>query len=194
MIAFATLILLTQSPAAADFFPLETGLKWHYQANDTKEVTIDLTGKPIDIEGSPATPILVQGKFPTYYRVQGDSAYKVADDPRKPISPNIPILKMGSSNVKWRWDGLDEGMPLSIESESSPPKERDVLGKKTPVVEVRTNATLGSRESGMKFKQTSYYAKGMGLIEMSEELTVAKRTDKRGFKLVKFERSDAKNP
>lgn len=194
MIVCIAAAVILQTPSVAEFFPLDVGIRWHYRANGSSDITIDSVGKSIEIEGSPTTPILAQEKYPTYYRAQGDTVYKVADDPKKPISPNMPVLKIGKSIVKWRWDGYDEGMPLSIESQSFPPKERDVLGKKTTVVEVRTLATLGSPDSGMKFRQTSYYAKGVGLIEMNEELTVAKRTDKRGLKLIKFERPDPKTP
>lgn len=185
-------------PSAADFFPLVPGTKWHYEEQVGKNVTIHLDEvlAPVEIGGSPATPIassLSGHVYDTlYYRIVGDTVFLVAYNPKKPLKIPVPVLKVGDGRVKWEYTGetelAEEPAALSMKCESAARGEREVLGKRVPVLELKIDAFVGGAgATGIRNRQTALYAKGIGLIEMKGEGTVGPRTTKFVRKLIKLE-------
>lgn len=184
--------------SAADFFPLDVGTKWHYEETVANIATVhtDEVLSPVKIGELMATPIAssVNGHVydTLYYRVEGDTVFLVAYDPKKPLSLPLPILKVADGRVKWDYVGetelADEPANLSMKCESAPKGERDVLGTRRETIELKVEAQVGgSAATGIKNRQTALYAKGVGMIEMRGEGKVGNTTTKFERKLIKFE-------
>ncbi|MCB8933192.1 MAG: hypothetical protein H6534_07095 [Chthonomonadaceae bacterium] len=186
------------APSAADYFPLVPGTKWHYEEHVGKGVTIHLDEvlEPVDVGGHPATPIAssLNGHVydTVYYRVVDDTVMLVAYDAKKPLELPVPILKVGDGRIRWEHVGetqlANEPAALSMKCESAPKGEREVLGRRVPVIELKVDASVGGSDmTGIRNRQTAIYAKGIGLVELKGEGTVGPRTTKFERKLVKFE-------
>lgn len=188
------------SSTAAEFFPLAPGTRWHYEERVARMATmhVDEVLAPVEIEGRTATPIassLNGHVYETlYYRVEGDTVFLVAYEPKKLLEMPIPILKVGSGRLKWEYVGqtelANEPANLSMKCESSPKGERtvlDLVGRRE-TIELKVDAAVGgSAATGIQNKQTAVYAKGIGLVEMHGEGKVGPTTTKFERKLVKFE-------
>ncbi len=183
---------------AADYFPLSPGTKWHYvsQVGVMTANQIDEAKEPIDIAGELATPIetRIEGRLmgTSFYRCDGDTLYLVAEDAKKPLKVPQPILKVGDGKQKWAFSGetMFLGAPAFLESssEANLKSARAVLDTKTDTFEVRTTAKVGNGSlAAVAGKQTMYYAKGIGLVEMISEQVVAKNKTKATLKLIRFE-------
>lgn len=198
MIALAALLVTQSGWLVSDFFPLAEGTKWHYlsQVGNMSAVQIDEAKSPISIDGKTATPIETQvdGRIvgTSYYRCQGDTLFLVAENPKKPLSVPQPILKVGEGKVKWNFTGETMFMGTSAVTETSSEsvlkRDRPALDRKFDTVEARTTSKIGSGAlTALQGKQTTYYAKGIGLVEMVSEQVVAKSRTKATLKLIKFE-------
>lgn len=187
------------APSAADYFPLVPGTKWHYEERVGRGVTIHLDEvlEPVEVGGHMATPIAssLNGHVydTVYYRIVDDTVMLVAYDAKKPLELPVPILKVGDGRVKWEHVGetelANEPAALSMKCESAPKGEREVLGRRVPVVELKVDASVGGSDmTGIRNRQTAIYGKGIGLIEIKGEGTVGPRTTKFERKLVKMER------
>ena len=185
-------------PSAAEFFPLEVGTKWHYEERVARRATLhrDEVLAPVMVGEKMATPIAssLQGHVydTLYYRVEGDTVYLVAYDPKKPLSMPIPILKVGNARMKWDYSGetelANEPALLTMKCESAPKGVRAVLAIDREIMELKVDATVGgSAVTGIQNRQTALYAKGVGLVEIHGEGKVGTTTTKFERKLIKFE-------
>ncbi len=175
------------APSASDYFPLQPGTRWHYREEGSGAELVDSVEAAVEIRGFKATPILSEGKFSTYFVVDGDTVYRVASDPKYPLEPPMPVLKVGERKMEWTYDSFNSSPPIRMKCTSEPKGQRDVLGKKVAVIEVRTDATFGDPKRGMKSRQVALYGEGLGLVHLTEELTLGKENHKRSMELVKFE-------
>lgn len=198
MIALLIGVAAAQGPSVAEYFPLKPGITWTYQevGGITTNVYTDKVGEPIDIEGKPASPIIssLRGKQigSTYYRIEDNTVFIVAYNPKKPLSTPQPVMKLGAARLKWEYAGdsvfLNEAIGLVMKAESGLAGKRPVMGIETSVVEIKLSGVLGENpELALKVDQVAYYAKGIGLVEMLSENRLGTRTSKTQLKLVKFE-------
>lgn len=188
----ALLAAAAMAPAASaeDYFPLTAGSKWTYQNVSTGEVVVQETGPAIDIGGQQATPLWMRERGrrgeTAYYRVDGDTVYIVAYDPKKPLKDPIPTLKVGTGKVKWAYSGsipFEGGDAILSQSSEAVAKKAKVLDVPTDVIEVKTDALVG----GIKFKTTVLFAKGLGMVENSGETRFGKQLTRQVLRLTKFE-------
>ncbi|MFN8221053.1 MAG: hypothetical protein U0S12_13090 [Fimbriimonadales bacterium] len=198
MVAVVVALVMAQAPSAADFFPLVPGTKWTYQGDvgGLASTQVDVVKEPIEIDGKPAYPVVTQvsGRIvgSSYYRVEGDTVYLVAEDPKKPFQTPQPVLKVGSGRATWKFEGfggfIGSEAPLRMNGVSVIKKDRPVLDRKVDALEVKLDTIMGSEgHVAMTGKQTAYYAKGIGLAELVSEQVVQKQRSKMSLKLVKFE-------
>lgn len=196
MILLAAL-LAARSPAEA-YFPLMEGAKWTYksEAGGLAATQIDVAGKPVEVGGSPATPIVttVNGRTvgTSYYRVEGDTVFLVAEDPKKPLADPQPVLRVSEGKATWTFSGptslMGAAASLDLKGESFHRGERTVLDAKRTVLDVKLEMRISTNEAlNIVGKQLSTYAKGVGLIELHSEQTVGKTKSKSSLRLVKFE-------
>lgn len=178
----------------SEYFPLALGTTWEYAEQGM--ITRDRVAASEDVAGTPAIPVVseIQGKedHRTYYRLEGDTAYIVAFNAKKPLGTPIPVLKIGPGRTKWEFTGqsmlYNEPVPQSMKAESAPKGKRKVLDREVEVIEVKMNGMLGSNPgTAIKVNQVAYYAKGIGLIEMLSENTIGAQRSKSQLKLVRFE-------
>ena len=180
-----------------DYFPLVPGTKWTYEEKVGRMASVqqDEVLAPVEIGDHLTYPIassLNGAVFDTlYYRVDANTVWLVAHEPKQPLALPIPVLKAGDSRLKWEHIGptslADEPAPMTMKCESSPKGMRDVLGKRLEVIELRIDATVGGAGTAIRNTQTAIYAKGVGLVEMRGEGRVGKTTTKFERRLVKFE-------
>lgn len=194
MISLLAAAAIVAAPSISDFFPLAVGTTWEYAEQGM--IIRDRVAPMEDVAGAPAVPVVseIQGKedHRTYYRVEGDTAYIVAFDPKKPLGMPIPVLKVGAGRTKWEFTGqsmlYNEPVPQSMTAESAPKGKRKVLDRELEVIEVKMKGMLGSNPgTAIKVNQVAYYAKGIGLVEMLSENTIGSQRSKSQLKLVKFE-------
>ena len=94
----------------------------------------------------------------------------------------------GTGPAKWNYETNEEGVPLRVTCETAFRGKRSVLEKEVDVVELKLEAVLGDEKSiAMTIKQTAIYARGIGMVEMTEVRKVNNKNHKRRIKLTKFE-------
>lgn len=184
--------------SAADFFPLRTGRRLMYEEKSLQSgTTVDVVEEPVEINFVKVVPVATfQGgnKMNTaYYRVDSDGVAIVAYDLKMPFERPLPVLKMaGLDKVTWRHEGpataekLAEPMAMAGESQMLK-TEREVLGKKVPVLQVKITATVGGGQAREEIEQVSLYGKGIGLIESTSTTKIGKRKAVSTLKLIKIE-------
>ncbi len=201
MIASLILLTLCQTPTAApqgpsikDFFPLVAGTKWQYLAtSEGPNTNITMVVGPAEKVGDDqAIPIVtrIMGRDvdKIYYYAKDSTVFIVAYNPKKPFPSARPVLQIGEGgNARWDYRGDEDGFPLSVNCESNLKGKRKVLGQDVDILELKVDAVLGSDSVGMKFKQTALYARGIGLVEMTEERKVNKNTYKKHLTLTGVE-------
>lgn len=173
---------------AADYFFLKPGVSRHYTSTiDGKNLdTIDVVGQEELIGKEIIYPITTKVKFAegekAYYALREDGLYMVADWEKKAIEPPIPILKVGAGELKWSWKSDD----LSFLYTSKPGKTRNVFGKDLPTLEFHAVGSTGNDDLATNVDQTAVYAKGVGMVEMTEVSTTKKSKRTRTVKLTKI--------
>lgn len=201
----ALAILIPQSVTVEDYFPLREGDEWVYDEvtkGRTREMFTDTVGETIEIEGVPATAIVTTAadgsKESTYYRVVNNKVFVIAFDPKSPIKDGYAIIDFGSPKNKWDFVGETSfmGAKAALELKASWKKagSREVEGEKRELIEVTLDAVVVDTEAsgaagmvvGVKTKQVSTYAKGIGLIEMKEEAQMGRSKSERVRTLRKF--------
>lgn len=181
-----------QTPApetAADYFFLTSGVSRQYTTTIGKSttVTVDVVGAPALIGEAEMIPVAtkLQGveaqKF--FYQIKEGDVYIVADWDKKRIDPPIPVLKIAEGGTAWSWAGGDG---LSFEYSSKKGKMRNVFGKELPTIEFKASGSEGEDELARKVEQNAIYAKGVGMIEMTEITTTKKSKMTRVVKLTKI--------
>lgn len=200
MIAALVACSLALAPAAEEFFPLVPGTKWHYQITGQGGgyTSRDSVGSPAEFGGKTAIPIESSTGSPTYYRVEGDTVYLVGYSPKRPLETPIPILKITDRAEKWDYYGVTDFMgaaaPLTMKARSQKGRKRKILGKEVETWESSYEGTLSHRPPDVDgpgtntvVKQSAVYARGIGLVEMTNEGKVGKSSSKYTMRLVQFE-------
>jgi len=195
MIPALILSAALQTSAAADFFPLKPGTVYIYE--QTKGSAGQLTkvvGDTLDMGGVSVTPISDKqvggGGATTYYRVDSDQVVIVAYDVKHPMPTPMPLLKLGTGKITWEFSGKTQtgaqGERLLARGEAHSVGQREILGKKVDVIEVRLIAQVGIGMSGLTFDQHAFYARGFGLVEWTSKTKLGnnKKSDESSFKLV----------
>ncbi|MGV3617582.1 MAG: hypothetical protein ACO1SV_19835 [Fimbriimonas sp.] len=183
---------------ASDYFPLVPGTRTTYEEKTLESVvTTDVVEAPVEIAGVMTTPVTTYqyGKRvnTAYYRVDADSVSIIAYDKANPLPTPLPILKMpGEAKMVWDFSGpgSSEKMaePLAMKGESEFLKtEREVFGKKVPVLQVRMTAVVGGGKAKEEIEQVAIYGKGIGLIETTSTTKINKRKAVSVLRLTKIE-------
>lgn len=192
-----TLLLATEVPSVADYFPLKPGTKWVYREELRFMVStyVDEVGEPVEISGEKAMPIITtrdgRNAETVYYRISGNVLYIVAYDPKKPLDPPRPVIKLGERKETWEYVGLTpflrDPVPLKVKGEAAYVGRRKVLDREYDCLEVKFDAMMGRTTIDLVHsKQTALYAKGIGLVEMSASTTIDRNTDEGKLKLVEY--------
>src|SRR5579884_3442892 len=97
--ALAAVTFLRPGPSVADFFPLVPGtLRTFQEQGVSNTVTVDEVGQPVDVGGKPAVPVKTREGTKlvntTYYRIDGNTVYIVAYDPKHPLPDPMPVLQL----------------------------------------------------------------------------------------------------
>jgi len=189
----------TATPTASSFYPLVPGVAWTYVTTPGGTETTDTVGEPIRLNGKDAYPVRTtfkgQSMGATYYRIEGDTVYTLGFDRSGgqgiiELRPQHPVLKLGAPKASWTYVGFSpfvkENDPFQFKASSQLLGKRDVLGTEREILEVVMDAQIGETGVGAKVKQTTLYARGVGMIEMTEDSIVGKEKHHRVVKLVKF--------
>lgn len=195
MLASLAIALTVKSASEVEeFFPLDTGRTWTYSDNGTLG-GMDRASAPQKVGDAPATPIVtvIDGKVDgsTFYRIEGDQVLVVAFEQNKPLEAPYPILQLGKGKNTWNYAGATQWLggpaPMTIKGSTKRAGSREVAGVKRDVIEVTLEAVIGE-ESGVnvKSRQVSIYARGVGLIELTDRTTMKKTTTERKRKLISF--------
>jgi hypothetical protein len=204
-------MILTALVAAAmisspieDFSALVQGAKLTYQDANGLQVTDEIGGS-VDIgKGLTATSKVSsvggQNSSTELYRVDGDTLYLVGyiDKKAKPPKPSIvllpspqPIFRANGQKADWFYTGeVATGLgPVlqQLKGDSRPGPKRKVLDREVETLDVHITSKIGNDKAGIEVRQDVIYAKGIGMIEMSEATKAQGRTVKKVLKLVKFE-------
>jgi hypothetical protein len=179
--------------SVSDFFPLKAGSKWVYEriSSDGTQQVEYVAGTSQKVGKLLAVPMLASAargpEGTTYYAIEGDTVFVVATDAKRPLQNPRPILKLGASgNTRWRWDGVDEGAYLTMEAQSVLKGKRKVLGAEHEILELKITANLGTAQIPWLVKQTAYYARDVGLIEMTEEQLLKRERTRSSLVLKSF--------
>lgn len=183
-----------------DFFPLNPGTKWTYEtsAASPKVVSVQEAAPAELIDGVPSIPVRtkIAGQVveTLYYQAKEDTLFLVAYKASKPFDEPRPMLVLpGSAPAKWTYETNEDGIPLKVQCEAAYKGRRVVMDRETDILELKVDALLGDETSiAMSFKQTALYARGIGMIDMSEDRKVNKRSHKRRIRLSKFEPGEAR--
>jgi len=198
LLAAVAICLAAPAFDAADYFPLVPGMKWSYEAKGDVFGAFEIqVTEPVDIAGvaTPHVLVMEQGKVSqqTFYNVDAASVSVVGSDPKKPLKDPYPIFRIGEKPTEWEYVGpspYDDDTSASMHLTGSARKigARDVLGVRRDCIEVKSEAKIGlSVQTATIFKNTSIYAKGVGLVEAQDSAQSGKKTIKKTVKLVKFE-------
>lgn len=192
MIALSLSLMLAPvqdaSNLAADFFFLKSGVSRYYTStSDGRDFeTIDEVGTMELIGSETVIPISTRfGKTvgqKSYYAARPDGVYLVADWELKAVNPPIPVLKVSDTETKWSWKSGD----MSFTYTSKPGKTRNVFGKDVPTIEYRAIGGDGNDDFSTNVDQTAIYAKGVGMLEMTEVSSTKKSKSTRKVKLTKI--------
>ncbi len=194
-------LVLVRTQAApvegTEFFPLVAGSSWVYSdtGGGAGGAFTDVVGEPAEVMGVMATPIVTRmgtredGR--TYYRVDAGTVTVVAFDLKKPLAAPYPILKATGKKESWTYSGesqwLGESVPLFMKATCRPVGKREVLGERRDTVEVVIEATIGAQDkTGVKSRQVSLYARGVGLFELKETTTIGDRKLERRRTLISY--------
>ena len=204
MIALATLAAVCSlgQVSATDFFPIEVGMKWSYEiSGDGVGSYTQLVGESIDLDGKTLLPVLVKNGAKvtqtTFYDVRSSGVYILGNDPKKFLENPQPVFMLDAKGAKWDFVGPspyedDKASGMTIKGQSKLVNPRLVLGEKRECLEVKAEIKIGlSQSTATSFKQTSTYAKGIGLVEMDQTAQYGKRSVVTKVKLLKFEGSKA---
>lgn len=189
--------LLPQS-TAADFFPMDPGMKWTYEStgNSAGGYTQEVSAST-DIDGKVVTlvQIRVKGKVvqSTFYQTSTNGLYVLGHDANKLFDKPQPVYVVAAKGATWEHTGpspyeddVESGIKLTGRSKLI--GEKTYLGLKRECLEVKTEARIGLTSStATTFKTTAIYAKGIGMVEMEETAQLGKTTNKRKVTLLKFE-------
>lgn len=174
MILTALALAWAQSDAG-EFFPAPVGAKWRYRVetetmNLTKTEQVEAPVKLADDEPALHFRTFQNGKAVghTYYRVDGDTVYLMANAISRPLDPPRVVFQVGSTKKTWNWRGVEEGLPLTLSGFCESNGERDVLGVKRKTIKIQVDASWGEAPLVWKIRQDAVYAAGIGLVELSE--------------------------
>lgn len=196
----ASMLPASQSvaPQVGDYFPLVPGTRWTYEERSGRiaATSRDEVLEPVDVGGRPAFPIrtTVEGRVvdTRYYRIEGDQVVIVAFDPKAPLEVPQPVLRVGSGRTQWAFAGripfMGGPVPLELSGTSVPRGRRKVLGEDREVIEVSIDANFeNDANTRLISRQTAIYAKGVGLVEMTERRTISRTTTETRYRLIRFE-------
>jgi len=175
-----TLVLASslQSYAASEFFPVVNGTVATFQEVGSTFQLVRAVGKALDMGGVPVVPITETetGKSgaTVYYKVDADAVSIVASDLKHPLSPPLPIFRIGSKKVEWDYEGKTmtgpQGERLVEHGESHSIGQREFQGKKVDAIEVNLHFSRGVGLTGQEYDQRAVYARGIGLVEFSSKM------------------------
>lgn len=190
------LLSLASAPTVAEFFPLVPGTKWTYDSvSGVAGVYVDTVMPEAMVGGKPAMPVrtTMGGRMvgETFYRVDGDTVYIVAYDAKQPLDLPKPVLKVGNGRAEWSHSGstpFDGAMsPERLKGTSQMRGKRKVLDREVEVLEVRIEGLVGSGRTGVEVRQNAVYARGIGLVSMTQSAKVGDRQDRSSLTLIRFE-------
>lgn len=194
----AATLTLGQAPSAADYFPLRPGMRLTFEERTTNAtVTTDVVGQPLEVAGVPTTPVTTfqDGREvnTAYYRVEADAISIIAYDKKAPLPMPLPVLKIPAGpKTTWSFNGPGSAEkmaePLNMKGEAEFLKtDREIFGKKVPVLQVRMIATVGGGSAREEIEQVSLYGRGIGLIESTSTTKIGKRKVVNVLRLTKVE-------
>lgn len=200
MLSILASIVIPQA-TAAELFPLVPGSKWSYEITGSGSGKYDQeVGFPVEIDGKSLAPILVKVGTKitqtTFYDVAPSGVYILGHDAKKLWEKPLPVFQIGEKGAQWAFDGPspyenDTAARMALTGQSKWIGERAYLGEKRRCLEVKTETKIGiSASTATRFVQKTVYAVGIGMVEMDEEVTLGKTTNKRKVKIVKFERPE----
>lgn len=197
LLSLAAALSMSTPVKASDFFPTTPGLRRTYEEMSfTRSVTTEATADPVPIAGTNAIPvqILQDGKVVavTYYRVTDTEVSMIANDPKVPFPRPILIFQTGEANkTEFAYDGPSgverSAERVKINGRSEFKGEREVLGKRVPVLEVHTHTELGEGRTREIIEQDAVYAKGIGLVSLKSVTSVLKKSATSTVRLIQFE-------
>lgn len=184
--------------SAADFFPMQQGMKWEYETTgDGSGYYKQSVGGAIDVEGTMMAPIniIIRNKVvqTIFYQVSPGGVHVLGTDPKSFLDKPQPVFMFDQKGTKWSFDGPspyedDSAARMRISGTSRIVGQRTYLGEKRECLEVKTETKIGlSEATSTVIKQSYIYAKGLGMAEFDEVITRSKSTIKRQVKLIKFE-------
>lgn len=196
--AALTTILLTP---IEDYYPLVPGTHLIYEDAANGVRTEDVIGTPVEIRKDfIATPVRskIDGRDggSLFYVTRTDTVSLVAyQAPQKEVELMVdsqPILKVTTeSKSAWTFQSqLTTGLGpilVSVTGNVTKGKKMMVLGKELETINAKIVSKIGTGAAATEIKQDAIYAKGTGLVELSETSKASGRTSKRTLKLVKFE-------
>ncbi len=203
----AFLIQGASSPSVADFFPSSVGTIWTYEeSTDLKSTYQDRVAEPVMVGGAPTITIVTslpprpppskvveQIVGTTHYRIVGDTVFAIAFESKLVLADPHPILKIGVGPMTWEYKGVtplsNVLLPMEFKATSKWKPKMNFFGEDRECIEVEMTAVI--KEAGgtvtTNVHQISTYAKGLGMVEMSENTSYNRTKSSRRVKLIKFE-------
>jgi len=193
----ATIVAGATTPPASDFFPTAPGSRWVYEDKQGRQTVVleDRAEEPVGKGADQLFPIVTfqenQRMESTYYRIEGDTVWLAGFDPKKLLDRAYPILKSTDDKTNWTFTGtthfMQDPVPITMKGTTKALKEVRFENQRVPGLEVRLEATI---EAGpnmtLHTTQVATYAKGIGLIEMTETSDGMKNRQSRTRKLVEY--------
>lgn len=197
----AACLLAPQAASVTDFFPMQPGDRWVYEekmGKATSTVT-DTVESQIKIADEPVTPIVsvYTGERPdrAYYSVRGDAVWLVAFQMDALLEAPYPIIKVaGDAPATWNVQGTTflhgSQVPLTVKGTSRRVADREFFGAKREILEVKLEARIdGGKLQDMGVIETTQictYAKGIGLVEMTDTQVFNRKKTERKRKLISY--------
>jgi hypothetical protein len=181
-----------QTTSVSDYFPLNDGDEYVFtdEAGLQSYTITDRVKGPVKVGDKEAFQVdsyLGSKTFGSaFYSVEGKKVMVVAYEKEKPLPSPFPVFQLPEEGARWAFSGsttfLDEDVAVAIVGEVKKTKNYTFLGQSKEAIEVKMKTDDGR----IVTEQTSIYAKGIGLLEMREVITINKRKQERKRRLVSY--------
>lgn len=198
MLIVVCLAATLTAPSVGDYFPTVPGTKWTYvESSDVKLEYTDEVLAPETVLGESTIPIVTRRKGEVlgtnFYQIGGDTVYLYAIRKDLALPTPQPFLKVGSGESSWTFSGqtpYGNGLlPAEFKGTTKPSGKVKFGDAEYDALKVVIDARIveGGGLLTIKSHSEATYAKGIGMVEMSETVAYTKTKASRKVKLLSFE-------
>ena len=204
MLSALTFVLLSRPrDTVADFFPTAPGTVWVYeevQIQNGKRLIHRYTNTAEtekEIAGDKLVPISVTRaddenaeKVYTFYQITATDVMIAGFKDNELLETPYSVLKATDRKVAWKHEGVTDMLGATCQAKfdwsAEPIGQKTVLGQTLDTIEVKMKVQMEADGVKVTSDQTSWYAKGIGLIKLEANTQYGKQNYRATSKLVSY--------